>query len=406
MARTRTRAWLLTGVAITLAVAALTVLTSRGTPSARAGAVPAANTQAAFQHPGVLVGRSQLDFARAKVKAGAQPWTKAYDTMRASAYGSLSRTPKPRANVECGSGSNPNHGCSDEREDALAAYTDALIWYISRDDRYAKKAIQIMDAWSAVIKEHTNHNAPLQTGWSGASFARAGELIKHTYTGTWAQEKRFATMLRTVYLPTVINGKPNGTNGNWELIMTDAAIGIAVFLDDHTSFDKAVALWRKRLPAYFYLKSDGALPKPPPGGQINTKAEIIKYWQGQTTFVDGLAQETCRDFGHTGWAIDAALHVAETARLQGVDLYGEGRARLTKALEFHATYELGAKAPSWLCKGTVKRGLGPVLEVGYNEYHGRLKVSLPQTAKLVAKDRPAGASYFLAWETLTHAGAP
>ncbi|GGM13894.1 alginate lyase family protein [Dactylosporangium sucinum] len=94
----------------------------------------------------------------------------------ASRYASLSRTPKPRAVVECGSYSNPNYGCTDEREDAIAAYTLSLAWYITRDSRYATKAIAIMDAWSATIQDHTNSNAPLQTGWAGSSWPRAAEI--------------------------------------------------------------------------------------------------------------------------------------------------------------------------------------------------------------------------------------
>lgn len=83
----------------------------------------AAAAPAVFAHPGVLVSRAQLDFVRTQVNAGAQPWRAAYDQMMASAYASLSRTPRPRAVVECGSYSNPNLGCTDERQDALAAYT-------------------------------------------------------------------------------------------------------------------------------------------------------------------------------------------------------------------------------------------------------------------------------------------
>nr|BFE88123.1 hypothetical protein GCM10020093_107240 [Planobispora longispora] len=37
-----------------------------------------------FKHPGVLVSRAQLDFVRAQVRAGAQPWKKAYDAMMAA----------------------------------------------------------------------------------------------------------------------------------------------------------------------------------------------------------------------------------------------------------------------------------------------------------------------------------
>ncbi|MEV6447531.1 hypothetical protein [Amycolatopsis sp. NPDC051716] len=57
---------------------------------------------ATFTHQGVLVSSPQLDFVKAEVSAGAQPWKAAYDQARSSAYASLSRTPKPRAVVECG----------------------------------------------------------------------------------------------------------------------------------------------------------------------------------------------------------------------------------------------------------------------------------------------------------------
>src|SRR5690349_3266653 len=237
----RTGLWI-TGAAVVALLVPAAVALARTGPAAG----PPAAAPTTFVHPGVVVGGAQLDLVRAKIQAGAQPWKSAYDQMRTSQYASLSRTPRPRATVECGSHSNPDFGCSDERTDAIAAYTDALMWYLTRDSRYAKKSIQLMDAWSAVLKKHTNSNAPLQTGWSGAGWSKAAELIKHTYPAGWPNAGRFATMLRTVYLPVLING--SSANGNWELIMTDAAMGIAVFLDDKTSFNKAVALWRGRVP--------------------------------------------------------------------------------------------------------------------------------------------------------------
>jgi hypothetical protein len=374
-----------------------------------AAASPATDQHAgvqAFAHPGVLVTRAQLDNVKAKVAAGTQPWASAYSAMRASTFASLSYTPHPRAVVECGPSSNPNLGCSDERNDAVAAYTHALHWYITGDTRYAAKAVSIMDAWSAVIRDHTNHNARLQTGWAGASWTRAAELIRYTSTA-WPTDRinRFATMLRNVYLPEIADGSPN-TNGNWELIMTDAMIGIGVFLNDTTVFNRAITLWRGRVPAYIYLASDGPLPKSPPGSNKDTAAELIDYWQGQSRFVDGLAQETCRDFGHTGWGLDAATHIAETAWIQGVDLYAEMRTRMLKTLEFHANYDLGASVPSWLCGGSLNTGLGPTLEVAHNHYRNRTNTQLPKTLQLIQSRRPMGVSHFIAWETLTHAINP
>ncbi|KOG13811.1 MULTISPECIES: alginate lyase family protein [Streptomyces] len=361
---------------------------------------------AVFTHPGVTVSQSQLDFARSKVLAGAQPWKGAYDQMMASKYADLNRTPKPRAVVECGSYSNPNYGCTDEREDAMAAYTNALAWYITRDARYAQKSIQLMDAWSAVITDHTNSNAPLQTGWAGSSWPKAAEIIKYTYTGGWPNSGRFATMLRNVYLPEIING--SNSNGNWELSMMEAAVGISVFLEDRTSYDKAMAKFRTRTAAYVYLASDGALPKTVPSQNLDTRDKIVNYWQGQSTFVTGLTQETCRDFTHTGYGISAISHVAETSRIQGQDLYGtDVGERLRQALGFQSKYELGTAVPSWLCGGSLHLGLGPVTEVGYNAMHNRLGFAMTNTETLTQRNRPAGSNnLFVAWETLTHADNP
>src|SRR5262249_7237448 len=145
---------------------------SASTPPSSIAPTKGAGAPPVFAHPGVLVSRPELDFMRSKVLSGAQPWTSAYNQMKSSAYGSLTRNPAPRASVDCGSHSVPDNGCSDERQDALAAYADALTWYVTKDSRYATEAIKIMDAWSATLKTHTNSNTPLQTGWAGAGWAR------------------------------------------------------------------------------------------------------------------------------------------------------------------------------------------------------------------------------------------
>lgn len=212
-------------------------------------------------------------------------------------------------------------------------------------------------------------------------------------------------MLRTVYLPKVING--SNSNGNWELSMTEAAIGISVFLDDRTSYDKAVSKFRGRVPAYIYVTADGSLPKAAPGSGLDTRDEIIGYWQGQSTFVDGLSQETCRDLTHTGYGLSAISHIAETSRIQGQDLYPEIADRLRHALGLHAKYQLGAAVPSSLCGGSLKDSLGPVTEIGFNALHNRMGIAMTNTQTLTEQQRPAGSNnLFVAWETLTHANNP
>ncbi|KAI4120519.1 MAG: hypothetical protein LQ338_006963 [Usnochroma carphineum] len=172
---------------------------------------------ATFVHPGVLVDKAQLDFVKAKVAAHANPWYDAYNAMLADPLASSTRQPSPFPTVACGSSSmNPDTGCHEEREDALAAYANALAWYISGTKSYATKAISYMNAWATTIKDHTASNAPLQTGWSGASWARAAEIIRYSGAGwTSSDITAFGNMLRNVYLPEIIGGSTS--NGNWEL---------------------------------------------------------------------------------------------------------------------------------------------------------------------------------------------
>jgi hypothetical protein len=137
----------------------------------------------AFQHPGVFLSYGQLELIRINVNLGVDPWKSAYANMMNTTFGSLDRPSTPFVNVECGSNSNPDIGCKAERQDALAAYVMSLAWFITKETKYAEKAVSIFNAWSYTIQSHNNSNAPLQTGWSGASWSRAAEIVRHTYDG-------------------------------------------------------------------------------------------------------------------------------------------------------------------------------------------------------------------------------
>ena len=358
----------------------------------------------AFRHPGILNNQQEFDFIRERIEAGAEPWTSAFKRMKSNRAASLDYRPLPHDVVEAGPYSRPEIGATDEKNDAVAAYTHALCWQLTGEKAHAEKAIEILNAWSAKIKEHKGHNAPLQSSWVGSVFPRAAEILRYTSAG-WspADIERFSDALRHAYLPYIEEGRAD-YNGNWELSMIEAMVSIGVFLDDEALFHKGIEMWRKRVPAYFYLSRDGQLPLPPPLGMKSTKEALIKYWYDQSTFVDGLSQETCRDFGHTQYGLAAMINAAETARQQGVDLYGEEAERITKAMEFHASYILGKPVPAWLGGGKLKLSAGPTWEIAYNHFHNRLGMPLPQTERVIlTRVRPTGANHHMDWETLTHA---
>lgn len=350
---------------------------------------------AGFIHPGVLVNRAQLEEIHRRYQAGIQPQKGAVDALKASPYGALVYQSKPRFQVECGPYSTPDLGCKDEQRDAAAAYGQALLWAATGDDRYAKNAIAIMNAWSATLHQgHTNANGPVQAAWTGELWPRAAEIIRYT-THLWppAEIARFQNLLRTQYLSSLIHGSTE--NGNKELAQAEALINIGVFLDDRAVYDLGVKLWRGRAPAYIYLTTDGPKPIEPVGAGTaiwSNKGEMPKL-------VDGLLQETARDSQHANLAFSAMCNAAETARQQGLDLYGEQARRMMAAMEFQAQY---LPPNHGVPPENLEFNLHPTWEIPYNEFHGRLGYALPKMGAVVAAHRPTDVNHMMAWETLTH----
>lgn len=193
--------------------------------------LPTSLTSTTFVHPGVLVNKGQLDFVKGKIAAGQQPWTTAYNNAKISTYGSLQYVSHPVPIVTCGPNYVPDLGCTDEINDATAAYTDALLWYYSGNIAYAQKSIEIMNAWSATLQDHTDLSGPLQAAWTAELMLRGAEIIKHTSTAwTQSDQEQFTTMLNNVFLAKFTNSTSVDNfasfNGNWDLSAIDAMIQI------------------------------------------------------------------------------------------------------------------------------------------------------------------------------------
>jgi hypothetical protein len=351
-----------------------------------------------FRHPGILVNRAQLDLIKQRVAEGKEPQKTAFDVLLKSELAALDYKPNPRATIECGPYSKPDLGCKDERRDATAAYTQSLAWIVTGNEKYARNAIRIMNAWSTTLSGgHTNDNGPAQAAWAASVWPRAAEIIRYT-CDFWAKEDiaRFQKMLVTQYVPSLINGCDE--NGNKELAMAESLINIGVFNDDRVTFAAGVRMWRGRAPCVIYLKSDGPSPLVPPSA-LPTSAP----WSNKghfPPFVDGLLQETARDPHHANMAFASLVNAAETARQQGLDLYTEQGARIIAAMEYQGQFLApnNVKPPQYL-----EFTLEPTWEIAFNHFHTRLGVALPHMAKVLPTNRPTGADLnHMVWETLTH----
>jgi len=180
-------------------------------------------------------------------------------------------------------------------------------------------------------------------------------------------------------------------------------LGLPFFSENATLYDHASLFWKQRVPSYFYIHTDGDKPVPCPRGTPG--------WFTQQVFnstVDGVSQETCRDFGHTSYGIAGTTHAAETAFIQGDNLYESEKDRLTAGLEFHAglQYADSKTVPDYICNGTVNLGTGPTFVIGYNQLHNRLGISLPNTMKWITTNvdhlKDPVDNHLMVFETLTH----
>ncbi len=370
-------------------------------------------------HPGILSTAEELTGVAAHVAAGDSPWKEAFENLKGSKYAALAYDPSPHALVECGSYNMPNIGCTEQVEDGMAVYSHALLWYLTREQSHAEKAIEIIDAWSSTYQENTDSNARLVVAWAVPWFANGAELLRYSGAG-WSEPsvQRFIGMLNTM-LPyvAVVDGRAEKPENNWMQSRIEAQLAIAVFLDDPQMLEDAIARWSFWLPYYIYQQSDGATPLQLPE---RTLTQTLNIW-ASSSYVDGLAMETCRDLGHLGLGFGSMIYAAETAWHQGVDLFAPNKKRVSDFMELHGAWMTGASAvPSDICGGVIKaaqadtQGISPpdgggrkVWEVAYRELHDRLGISLPFTLAMIESGRPAAAAHWVQkWETLTHAAEP
>lgn len=325
-----------------------------------------------FIHPGARYGKYELDFVKGKIAQGAEPWSTRLRL--ATMVGSDSR-----------------------------ALGMALNWYHTGNATSATTAIGILRRWNT----HDPYEPPpanggnqssLEGAWAASVLAPAAELLS-LYPG-WADSDKQATkqMFRTVFLPAMM--QMSYWNGNVDLTQIDALLSIAVFLEDTAAWNEGIRRLTLRLPAYFYLSTDKESARDYANGAYNWSEA---NGTAPVQWIDGIMQESCRDNGHHGqFAIAAALEALETAYLQGVDLYTPNQKRMVAAMELLAK-QLRTKDMQGACNGAATTDRYNTLEVGYNHYHNRKGVDMPETwTEIVAELRNGAQQFNMFHETLTN----
>lgn len=265
-----------------------------------------------FIHPGIDMNKDDLEYMKNQVLDGKEPWKKSFELLKEGI--SLDFQFEPYPHVISGPYAKPDVGGNELSRCSRMAYSCAILWYITKDERYAEKVIEIIDKWSVTLRSFDENNAKLLVALTGYEFCNAAEILRYSYS-KWTDKntESMTRLMMSAYYP-VIRYYFSEANGNWDGAIMHTLMSIAVFTDNRALFDNAV---------YHFLHA-------PANGSL------IKY-----IYPNGQCQETARDQGHVQMGLYEFSGAARVAYTQGVDLFSAADNRLALGLEYSAKYVTG-----------------------------------------------------------------
>jgi hypothetical protein len=285
----------------------------------------------AFVHPGIYQTNENLTALKTAIGWQGSVWADGYAQLAASPLASFdySRPDGYYEVVERGPYNNPNRGATQFTNDATAVHYNALQWYLTGDIRHARKAIELLNGWSATLKSVVNNDARLLVAMSGRHFVSGAELLKHVYNAdptVHAQDRwqaddmeRFDSLVRSVFYEGTLADYYPQANGNWDALITGANMAFGVYLDDHELFNAALMQFHR----------GDVIPGTASMGSL---ANYI--------YATGESQESNRDVGHWGMGLEGLGYSSEISLNQGLDIFDAYDARLLSGANYFGLYNL------------------------------------------------------------------
>ncbi|GKT84279.1 glycoside hydrolase family 92 protein [Colletotrichum tofieldiae] len=305
-----------------------------------------------FVHPGIWHTHDDLERIRNGVLEGKDPWASTYEAFSKDSY-------------------------SQATYEMKGPKTNALMWYITRDDAHWNRSTTILDSWGSTLVDIIGTDRSLLIGLEGDLFVNAAEIMrwegKWTEAGArWQGGSGFSIQLYWLFSRQSI---PIG-QANYGMASIKALLSFAVYLDDVTLYNYAINE---------YLN--------------NPCAGLYSMFEPKT----GQNSESGRDQS-IGWAAQAA----RVAQSQGSDLYSQGDNLLLKGGEYTAEFNLNQTVtydPKWFrCEAVLvngpwatisqdKRGVtasNPMWDILYYQYVVKKKLDAPWTTKAKQTVGPEG----------------
>lgn len=405
------------------------------------------NKNDTLQHPGVIVGKSELLNLWDADKRKGPLRAKAIDALLKS-LPATPRAPGAKETVVLGAGSGWDRGMSDDF-DLLRKYV--LAFEVTGDEKYAVAAMTFVKAWCfSIVKKvtHADNEAyefwSLVLGWCVPSFADAVDILKYTYTKWTATDTEMVEAFALKLLPMIRGNSMIDTSrpadkqraaflrtgridayqhffNNWHGTAAQAWAALGVMLDDPFELRGALMVFRRMMDGRSDSKDstkNDAYVKTDPKFLLDAKRDF------------GVTDEIGRDPWHYGAGLAALYYLAETAWHQGYDAYSYKNNVLLASMEMACrfTNESSKTPPARITvpdynarpvdatrtmtynvdgnpstKWYLMHGF---LELPYHHYVKRAKRVAPESREVLLKNRyrvPESRTFSWAYGTLTHA---
>lgn len=215
-----------------------------------------------ISHPRLMYNAQQIDFVKAKIAAGQEPWAAAYRQLIRKADGFANRTHVAVSTFHVPPFYNDPDASGDAKDgymtDAHAAYTNALAFVLSGNSTYATKAIYFLNAWASINTTiSTTGDTPLVSSYGGTGFLIAADLLMNSAFWTTPQKETFKNWVRLRYLPVVAAIKGNSNNwGDWATFAVISSYGV---LGDQPRLLQEVDRIKSRINVH--IAADGHMPQ-------------------------------------------------------------------------------------------------------------------------------------------------
>lgn len=293
-----------------------------------------------FVHPMTVTSSKEIDEVKIRIKKGLEPQLTAYKLLMVDANRAQHFVADPPDSMFVMGGYEPNSNLKMIRpwlwRNCSAAYASALAYVYTGEERFAKKTVEILDAWSKKKTVFTGHDRGLQLGSYFSPMLYAADLL-HDYKG-WTEPQRvefknwwIKNCLKETY--DVMIHREN----NWKDAGLLGVMSAAVVFEDKALLEESL----NELSSYFRLRTDNTVT------EKSSQWKIKKDERGVY-----LPREVVRNDGrsgliYTGYTLTTLVQCMEIARYAGYNFWSaatpEGSTLQNVIEQFY----------NWMIKGNV-----------------------------------------------------